>query len=67
MKHLRQFCLGLCLVIALSIPALAGDMQCGATGEIGTVVTGEMPQGITGHMPGGLTGDILSLLLRLFT
>ena len=67
MKHLRQLCLSFVLVLALSIPALAGDMPQGVTGEMPLGVTGDMPGGITGQIEcGGITGDILSLLLSLF-
>ena len=58
MKHLRQFCLGLFLILALSIPALAGDMQCGVTGNMGAGITGEIQTGITGNMPTGVTGEM---------
>jgi hypothetical protein len=50
MKQIRQLCVGFVLLLALSIPALAGDL----------------PMGVTGEMPYGLTGDLLSLLLLLF-
>ena len=58
MKHLRQFCMGLFLVLALSIPALAGDLPYGVTGEIPNNVTGNMPCRITGDLPNGVTGDM---------
>jgi hypothetical protein len=58
MKHLRQLCIGLFLVLALSIPAFAGDMPNGITGEMGAGVTGEMSTGITGQIPTGITGEI---------
>ena len=70
MKHLRQLCLGLFLVLALSIPAfggdintpgIAGDIPCpGVTGDIGTPgVTGHIPcPGVTGEIPNGITGEI---------
>jgi hypothetical protein len=53
MKQLRQFCLIFLMALALSIPAFAGDMQNGVTGET------QFP-GITGDMSGpGVTGDVL--------
>jgi hypothetical protein len=60
MKHFRQVCLGLFLLLAFSIPAFAGDMQTpGVTGTIECGVAGQMPTGITGDIPGpGVTGDI---------
>jgi hypothetical protein len=61
MKHLRQVCLGLFLLLALSIPAFAGDMHApSVTGTIECGVAGEMATGITGEISGpGATGDIL--------
>lgn len=76
MKHLRQVCLGLFLLLAFSIPAFAGDMQCGAAGEMTTGNTGDIPgpgstgdilgPGIAGDIHCGITGDLLSLFLALF-
>ena len=68
MKHLRQFCIGIFLVLALSIPAFADVIQNGITGEMGTGVTGNMPTGITGQIDCGFTGEmpgVISLLLTL--
>lgn len=62
MKHLRQACLGLFLLLALSIPAFAGDMHAPkVAGDMQCGVTGDMPTGgVTGDIPGlGATGDIL--------
>ncbi|MBC8031873.1 MAG: hypothetical protein H7Z16_17455 [Pyrinomonadaceae bacterium] len=76
MKKLRQICLGFLLLLALSIPVVAGDVQAPAltcvAGEIGCPgVTGpqESP-GVTGDVstPGitgeigtpGVTGDVLT-------
>jgi hypothetical protein len=75
MKHFRQIFLGFSLVLALSIPALAGDIQAPArncvAGEIscpGNTGPQESPgvagnistPGITGEM---LTPGIVSLIL----
>ena len=51
MKHLRRICVGFLLVIALSIPAFAGETSC-PPGQT------ETPPGET-HSPPGITGDIL--------
>lgn len=66
MKYLRQICLGFFLLLALSIPAFAGDVQAPArtcvAGEIGcpgATVPQESP-GITGEI---LTPGLLSLVL----
>ena len=56
MKHLRQICLGFFLVLTLSIPAFAGDVQAPAFTDGPT----ETP-GITGEMgTPGITGEILT-------
>lgn len=74
MKHLRQLCIGFILVLALSIPAFAGDMECGVTGDMPMGVIGQLPGGVTGEIPGpgvtgtidcGITGDMLSLFLAI--
>lgn len=67
LKQLRQFCMDLALVLALSIPAFAGDMPLGVTGDMLGGLTGDMGNGITGNIECGITGDILSLLLSLFS
>lgn len=67
MKYLRQICLGFFLLLALSIPAFAGDVQAPArtcvAGEIGCPgATGpqESP-GVTGPQESsGITGEILT-------
>jgi len=68
MKLLRQLCVGFVLLLALSIPTLAGDLPLGVTGEIQNGLTGNIEcPGIAGQIEcGGITGDILSLLLSLF-
>ncbi len=67
MEYLRRICLGFFLVLALSIPAFAGDVQAPAltcvAGEIGCPgATGpqESP-GVTGPQESpGFTGEILT-------
>ncbi len=71
MKHPRQILLGSFLVLAVSIPALAGETLC-PPGEIGTPgITGELSSpgirgsqdspGVTGEITTpGLTGEILT-------
>lgn len=56
MKNLRQICLGLSLILALSMPAFAGETQTPPF----TCVAGEIGcPGITGPQESpGITGDI---------
>ena len=54
MKDLRQICLGFLLLLALSIPAFAGDVQAPAR----TCVAGEI--GCPGATGLGITGEILT-------
>ena len=73
MKHLRQLCAGFVLVLALSIPAFAGDME--TTSVPGTIdcpgITGDIPcPSVTGQVEcPGIMGEIecpgLSLFLTL--
>jgi hypothetical protein len=59
MKQIRQLCVGFVLILALSLPALAGDMPLGVTGDIiQNGLTGHMPQGDIGQMPTGVTGEM---------
>jgi hypothetical protein len=59
MKQLRQLCIGFVLILALSIPAFAGDIPSpGVTGQIPYRVTGDLPYGVTGNMPTGVTGEM---------
>ncbi|MGB9180319.1 MAG: hypothetical protein WCB68_13890 [Pyrinomonadaceae bacterium] len=55
MKHLRQLGLGILLVLALSMPAFAGNMP------ISGIAGPQESPGVTGiiHTP-GLAGDILT-------
>jgi len=74
MKHLRHLSLGLLLVLALSIPAFAGETPCGLTDgpQESPGLTGEIPfPGITGPQESpGIVGDIqtpgLSFLFSFF-
>jgi len=63
MKHLRQICAGLILVLALSLPVFAGDIPSppGAPGDISTPgVAGETQfPGVTGQQESpGVAGDV---------
>ena len=54
MKLLRRFCLGFLLIFALSMPALADDIECPGI----TDGAQESPS-ITGHIPcGDVAGNI---------
>jgi hypothetical protein len=63
MKNLRRTCLGLLLLCALSVPALAGDIpsppaRSGPQESPGVTGPQESP-GLTGEIPcPGVTGDI---------
>lgn len=48
------------LVLALAIPAFAGDIPNGVTGDIpnGATATGYIPNGVTGEIPNNDTGDM---------
>jgi hypothetical protein len=54
------------LVLALAIPAFAGEIPFGVTGEIpnGATTTGDIPNNVTGNIPYGATfiDDLLSLI-----
>ncbi len=64
MKHLRRIGGGFLLVIALSIPALAGETAC-PPGETHTPPgQTETPPGET-NSPPGITGDALTHSLSL--
>ena len=73
MNHLRQLCIGFVLVLALSIPAFAGEIECGLTDgpQESSGIAGDIPcPGVTGQIEcPGIMGEIecpgLSLLLSL--
>jgi hypothetical protein len=63
------------LVLALAIPAFAGNIPYGVTGDIpnGASVTREIQNGVAGDMQNGVTGEIpygttfIDALLSLFS
>jgi hypothetical protein len=71
---MRKFIRASVLVLALAVPAFAGDIPYNVTGDIpnGTTVTGDIPNDVTGNIPYGVTGDIpygttfIDALLSLF-
>jgi hypothetical protein len=73
MKHLRKVCGGLVLVLALSLPVIAGEMSTpGIADDISTPgVAGETQfPGVAGDMQFPITGEIgfpgLSFILAFF-
>ena len=71
MNNLRQFCAGLILMIALTVPTFAGNIECPgfveppqatATEE---TVTGDIQNGVTSTDP--VTELVVSLLTNLLT
>jgi hypothetical protein len=65
MKHLRQFCSGFVLVLILSVPAVAGEIQFPGVAGImqQPVVAGDIPcPGIMGNIECPGLNLILSLL-----
>jgi hypothetical protein len=57
---MRKFIRASVLVLALAIPAFAGDIPYGVTGDMpnGANVTGEIQNGVTGEIPNNVTGEI---------
>ena len=55
-KTIRAFV----LVLALAVPAFAGEIPNGAKGEIpnGVAAAGYIPNGVAGEIPNGVTGEI---------
>ena len=68
---MRKFIRASVLVMALAVPAFAGEIPYGVTGNIpnGATAAGEIPYGVTGEIPYGLTSqpliDALMSLLSL--
>jgi hypothetical protein len=59
MKNLRQLCAGLILTLALTVPAVAGQMDCPG-------VTTPAPEAtVAGEMPCGITETVLLLIVAL--
>jgi hypothetical protein len=67
------------LILALAIPAFAGDIPYGVTGDMpnGATAAGEIQNGVAGDIPNGVTGQIpygdtsqatiINILLSLFS
>lgn len=57
---MRKFIRVSVLVMALAIPAFAGDIPNNVTGNIpnGATATGEIQNGDTGDIPNNITGEI---------
>jgi hypothetical protein len=76
---MRKFIRASVLVLALAIPASAGEIPFGVTGNIpnGASVTGEIPNGVAGDIPNGVTGyipygdtsqtNVINFLLAIFS
>jgi hypothetical protein len=72
---MRKFIRVSVLVLALAVPAFAGDIPNNLTGDIPNNVTlsGEIPNNDTGDIPNGVTGEIpygatfIEALLSLFS
>jgi hypothetical protein len=59
MKNLRQLCAGLILTIALTVPAVAGQMDCPGIAEPSPQAT------VAGEMPNSVTETLLLLILAI--
>ena len=57
---MRKFIRASVLVLALAIPAFAGDIPNNLTGKItnGATAAGDIPNGVVGEIPNGVTGEI---------
>jgi hypothetical protein len=72
---MRKFIRASVLVLALAIPAFAGEIPFGATANIpnGVTAAGDIQNGVTGDIPNNVTGDIpygatfIESLLSLFS
>jgi hypothetical protein len=64
---MRKFIRASVLVLALAIPAFAGDIPNNVMGNIpnGAIATGEIQNGVTGDIPYGAT--FIDALLALFS
>ena len=65
-KTIRAFV----LVLALAVPAFAGEIPNGVKGEIpnGVAAAGYIPNGVTGEIPYGATSQpLLDVLLALLS
>jgi heme/copper-type cytochrome/quinol oxidase subunit 4 len=67
MNNLRKFCAGLILIIALTVPAFAGHIECPGVVEPPPPETesvmGEMPNGI--ESTDTVTGIVISIFLDI--
>ena len=61
---MRKTILAFVLVLALAVPAFAGDIPNNLTGNIpnGATVAGDIPNNITGNIPYGVIDALLALL-----
>ena len=68
---MRKFIRAFVLVMALAIPAFAGEIPYGVTGDMpnGATATGEIQNGVTGEIPYGDTSQtpIINILLSLLS
>lgn len=57
---MRKFIRASVLVLALTVPAFAGEIPYGVTGNIpnGATTAGEVQNGVAGEIPYGVTGEI---------
>lgn len=57
---MRKFIRASVLVLALAIPAFAGEIPFGVTGDIpnGATATSETQNEVAGEIPNGVTGEI---------
>jgi hypothetical protein len=65
---MRKFIRASVLVMALAVPAFAGDIPYGVTGYIpnGATAAGEIQNGVTGDIPYGVTSQpLIDALLAL--
>jgi 16S rRNA A1518/A1519 N6-dimethyltransferase RsmA/KsgA/DIM1 with predicted DNA glycosylase/AP lyase activity len=67
---MRKFIRASVLVIALAVPAFAGNIPYGVTGDIpnGATADGEIQNGVTGNIPYGVTSQpLIDALLALLS
>ena len=69
MNNLRQFCAGLILMLALTVPTFAGQIECGGVVEqpppTEETVTGDMPNGI--ESTDTVTEAVLSVIVTVLS
>jgi hypothetical protein len=67
---MRRFIRASVLVMALAVPAFAGYIPYGVTGEIpnGATAAGDIPNNATGYIPYGVTSQpVIDALLSLLS